>query len=173
MALLVSSRRAATLLAGALLVAVAACSKPGLQGQTYRDQEVAFRVGAVPSTWRPIELDQTRLAFRDDESRATIAVNGRCGQDGDDVPLTALTQHLFLVFTDRSLLSQEKLALDGRAALHTVVTARLDGVERRFSVYVLKKDGCVYDFLFIADPSTDTSAFAAFDRFVRGFTTIE
>jgi hypothetical protein len=165
-------RRAALALTGALSVAVPACAHPGLHGQTSRDREVAFRVGPIPSTWRPIDLDETRLAFRDDAARATIAVNGRCGKDADDVPLTALTAHLFLVFTDRTILSQEEVTLDGRAALRTELAARLDGVPRRFTVIVLKKDGCVFDLLFIADPRTDRDAFAAFDRFVQGFATL-
>ncbi len=163
-------RRAAFSLGGALLVM--ACARPGLHGQTYRDREVAFRVGPIPSTWRLIDLDDTRLAFRDDEARATVAVNGRCGKDGDDVPLTALTAHLFLVFTDRTILSQEELTLDGRAALRTELAAELDGVPRRFTVIVLKKDGCVYDLILIADPRTDAGAFAAFERFAQGFATL-
>jgi hypothetical protein len=166
-----SSRRAATLWAGVLLVVVG-CAHPGLHGQTYRDREVAFRVGPIPAGWRPISLDETRLAFRDDAAHATIAVNGRCGRDADDVPLTALTSHLFLVFTEREVRSQQELVLDGRAALRTELVAKLDGVERRFTVFVLKKDGCVYDLLFIADPRTDAPAFAAFDRFAQGFATL-
>ncbi len=166
------SRRAALVLTGALSVALPACAHAGLHGQTYRDREVAFRVGPIPSTWRPIDLEDTRLAFRDDTARATVAVNGRCGKDSDDVPLTALTAHLFLVFTDRTTLSQEEMTLDGRAALRTEVAARLDGVPRHFTVIVVKKDGCVFDLLFIADPRTDPNAFAAFDRFAQGFATL-
>ena len=91
------------------------------------------------------------LAFRDDAQSATIGVNGRCGKDGDDVPLQALTHHLFLHFTDREVISQKTLTLDGRDAMRTEMLAELDGVPKRFTIYVLKKDGCVYDMLHIAD----------------------
>ena len=97
---------------------------------------MAFRVGAVPDGWREIRADGALLAFRDAPAQATILVNGRCGLDGDDVPLTALTHHLFLHFTDRDVQRQERLKLDGREALATELVAELDGVPRRFIVYV-------------------------------------
>ena len=130
---------------------------------------MAFRVGPIPSTWRRIEADHTLLAFRDDQRGMTIALNGRCGKDGDDVPLESLTHHLFLQFRAREILSQERQKLDGRDALRTEMVAELDGVPKRFTVLVLKKDGCVYDFLRIGASETGGDDF---DRFVQGFATL-
>ena len=116
-----------------------------------------------------LAADHTLLAFRDRSGGATIAVNGRCGKDGDDVPLESLTHHLFLHFTERQVAGQSKLALDGRDALRTVLLAKLDGVPKHFTVVVLKKNGCVYDFLRIGH---DGSTVQDFDGFVRGFSTL-
>lgn len=146
-----------------------ACAGPRFDGRVYDDGTLHFRTGPVPSTWRSIEAEGTLLAFRDDQAGATVAVNGRCGVDGDDVPLASLTQHLFLQFTERELGSQTEVNLDGRAALRTELTGKLDGVPKRFLVYVLKKDGCVYDFWRISDAGADDTA--AFEGFVRGFAT--
>ncbi|MBI3201740.1 MAG: hypothetical protein HYZ29_09380 [Myxococcales bacterium] len=157
--------RAVPLLVG--LVAVA-CSSSTFDGQVYRSGELAFRVGPVPGSWQQIEADSTLLAFRDRGGGATVAVNGRCGKDGDDVPLESLTHHLFLHFTERQIKSQDKLGLDGRDALKTVLLAKLDGVPKHFTVVVLKKDGCVYDFLRIGH---DASGVEGFERFVQGFST--
>lgn len=132
-----------------------------------------FRVGQIPSSWRAVGVDGALIAFRDDAANATVALNGRCGIDGDDVPLSSLTQHLFLEFTDRTPVSQQTLSLDGREALRTEITAALDGVKKHYSVYVLKKDGCVYDFMYIAAAEADSGAHAEFDRFVQGFSTLE
>jgi hypothetical protein len=38
-------------------------------------------------------------------------------------------------------------------------------------VYVLKKDGCVYDFVWIGAEDPRPEATAHFERFVEGFTT--
>lgn len=151
---------------------LANCGGTHFDGQVYEADSLAFRLNGVPTHWRRIQVDGTLLAFRDDSAQATIMVNGRCGKDGDDVPLESLTHHLFLHFTDRSITKQERLDLDGRAALHTSLTAELDGVEKRYSVYVLKKNGCVYDFVQVSDPAAPEASENGFGRFVRGFSTI-
>jgi hypothetical protein len=148
---------------------VTACGGAHFNGRIYDDGTLRFRTGPVPPAWHSIEADGTLLAFRDDQSPATVALNGRCGVDGDDVPLPSLTQHLFLQFTERELKSQQEQNLDGRAALRTELVGKLDGVPKQFLVYVLKKDGCVYDFWRISEPGAGDSA--AFEAFVKGFAT--
>lgn len=156
-----------------LVVLLLGCSSSTqFDGRTYRGDDLAFRVGPIPPSWRKIDVGTARLAFRDDPGRATIAVTGRCGKDGDDVPLEALTHHLFLQFTDREIVSQKAVPLAGREALRSEMVAELDGVPKRYVVYVLKKDGCVYDFMLISDVAGDASAPQDFDRFVQGFTTL-
>jgi hypothetical protein len=157
----------------ALCLALAGCGGQTFDGHVFRNDEVAFRVGAVPASWRAIEVTGSLLAFRDDADHATVAVNGRCGKDGDDVPLQALTHHLFLQFTGREVKSQEVLTMDGRDAMRTEMVAELDGVPKYFTVFVLKKDGCVYDFLHIADSASPVSGQGEFERFVHGFATLK
>jgi hypothetical protein len=157
--------RASIALAGFAL----ACSTTHFDGRVFRKGDVAFRLERLPTGWRPIEISDTALAFRDDENAATVAINGRCGKDAEDVPLQSLTQHLFLQFTDRQLEQQEVFPLDGREALRTEMIAKLDGVPKYFHVVVLKKDGCVYDFLQIANQHQDAGEFL---DFVRGFTSL-
>jgi hypothetical protein len=152
-------------------IGLVSCASSSFDGRVYRNDALAFRVGPQPSSWREIHVDGALLAFQDDEDRATVAVNGRCGVDGDDVPLPALTHHLFLQFTERQILDQKLLTLDGREALRTELLAKLDGVPRHFLVYVLKKDGCVYDFMWIGSSESQGPARSDFEGFVRGFST--
>jgi hypothetical protein len=148
-----------------------ACASASFDGRVYRDDGMAFEVGPIPKSWHTIDVDGALLAYRDDRDSATVALNGRCGLDGDDVPLEALTHHLFLHFTSRRLVRQERVTLDERAALRSELQAELDGVPMHFVVYVMKKDGCVYDFMLMTanDKSADRDAF---ERFVRGFGTL-
>jgi hypothetical protein len=150
-----------------------ACASSGFDGHVYHNGDLRFRVGQIPNAWRTIDVDDALLAFRDDPANATVALNGRCHVDGDDVPLASLTQHLFLQFTDRDIGTQKSLSLDGREALRTEITAALDGVKKHYVVYVLKKDSCVYDFMYIAADNGDSGAVATFDGFVQGFATLE
>jgi hypothetical protein len=161
----------AALSVAAALLALA-CASTNFDGTVFRNDDLAFRVGPVPSEWQPVQTEAALLAFRDDRGGATIAVNGRCGQDGDDVPLQALTHHLFLHFTERQVISQQIVTMDGREALRTEIIAALDGVPKRYTVYVLKKDGCVFDFLHISARAAPADSRASFERFVQGFHTM-
>ncbi len=107
-----------------------------------------------------------------------MIINARCEQDGDDVPLRALVQHLFIQFTDRQLVSEKDFALDGRAAYEMVLQARLDGVERHFIAIVIKKNGCVFDFVQVDPGQKDEAgelkeARDAFRQMVYGFALLE
>lgn len=152
---------------------VTACAEPGFDGRVFRSGNVAFELATLPASWRQIEVTDTAVAFRDDSRNATIAVNGRCGKDADDVPLRSLTQHLFIHFTERSISDQRTLALDGREALVTDANAKLDGVEKHFRIVVLKKDGCVYDFMLIAKSQPSPAQLDEFDGFVHGFSALK
>jgi hypothetical protein len=164
-----ASTRFWTLPSVALLVL--GCGKAAFDGRTYQAGDLAFRIGQVPSTWRELEVDEARLAYRDPATDTIISVNARCGRDADDVPLDALTQHLFIQFTERNIIDQKRFDLDGREALRTVLNAKLDGVPRRFRVVVLKKDGCVYDFSEIATLRATAQSDSVFESVVSGFST--
>jgi hypothetical protein len=160
--------------AAVLGLCLSGCASGGLSGNVFRQGEVAFRVGPIPDGWnqldQAVEGDLASFAFRDSAGGVTIGAAGRCHKDGDDVPLRALTRHLYLGFTNRHIDHEEDLQLDGRAALRTEMRASLDGVEKSLVFVVLKKNGCVYDFWRIADAPSDTSDF---DTFVAGFRVVE
>ena len=167
-AVLLRSRYAAL---GVVLWTSVGCG-PSLHGRVYQADKLHFSVGQAPERWRAIQASGALLAYRDDQADATVAVNGRCGRDGDDVALQSLTQHLFLLFTDRQIKQQQVVAMDGREAMRTTLTAKLDGVQKAFATYVMKKDGCVYDFLYISRPDTFDANVGQFDSFVAGFHTL-
>jgi hypothetical protein len=164
--------RVLEVLAFGAIVLAPACGGPRFDGQMYQDRELAFRVPPVPDGWRRLDADGPLLAFRDERASSTVAIGGRCHKDGDDVPLTALTHHLFINFTERRVVEQEEFELDGRAALHTGMLAKLDGVEKRVDVVVLKKNHCVYDFFHVAPTGEDAESRERFRAFVGGFATV-
>jgi len=154
-----------------LVLGIGACGGPSFNGTVYRGKDYAFRVPSPPATWERIDAGDA-LAFYDARNDAMIATLGRCKVDGEDVPLRSLVQHLFLQFTEREVVSEEVVPFDGREALHTVVMAKLDGVPRQFDVWVLKKDGCVYDLYCFAPPEHFDEAVLPFREFVKGFATV-
>ncbi len=137
-------------------------------GRVYHGEGYALTVPTVPHAWSELHVRDTALAWQDTESGATIAANGRCDRDGEDVPLQSLTQHLFLQFTDRDVHSQDVVPFDGREAMRTDVTAKLDGVPRRLVTWVMKKDKCVFDLFYLARPDRFDQGVGRFDAWVKG-----
>ncbi len=133
---------------GAAALALAACSG-GLRNGVFVKEGVRYELGAPPDTWRKVELAENDLAFVAPTSAHSLAVNSTC-HDFGDASLEVLTSHLLIGFTDRVKVSEEPGTLDGRASLSSRYLARLDGVEVELALVVMKKDGCAYDFTYVA-----------------------
>lgn len=151
---------------------VSGCGGPTFQSGVYRGDEASYRVGELGPGWSRLSVaGQNDLAWHNESLGAIVQVNATC-DPGRDVPLTALTNHLFIGFREREILEQQFMPMDAREALRTHAVATLDGVPRELLFVVLKKDDCVYDFALITPPG---AAFAGaqptFDRFVAAFST--
>ncbi|MEO8875093.1 MAG: hypothetical protein ABI461_05855 [Polyangiaceae bacterium] len=163
------------LIAG-VAISAAACGAAGgtFDGHEYRKGDIAFRVGEVPASWKRLDVSDASLAFRDDAHAATILLNARCGGKDDDVPLVALTGQLIMGTTDREYSKEETIPFDGREARHSVLKAKLDGVLLAYDIYVEKKDGCTYDFVYISPPAAAGAVAGSpeFEHFVGDFRTL-
>lgn len=130
--------------------------------------DVRIRLGPVPAEWRPITVDGADLAYRDDARAGSTLFDVRCGARDDDAPLSVLTEHLIMGTTEREYDSQETIPFDGREAMHTLLRAKLDGVPMQYDIYVMKKNGCVYDLVYVAPPDRFSQGATAFEAFARG-----
>jgi hypothetical protein len=159
---------------GAAIFALAGCGATvAFDGETYRDAQVAFRVPHTPTEWRPVKVSDAKLAFRDDTRDASILVTARCGIPSDDVPLQSLTGQLVMGTTEREYVSEDVTPFDGREAMHTVLRAKLDGVRMAYDVFVMKKNGCVYDLVYVAPPEQFDAGKTTFEAFCKGFRSLD
>jgi hypothetical protein len=149
------------------------CATTGtLQNGVYRGEETSYRIGPVGEDWTAVTVDrQNDLAWHNSSKEAVIHVDSDCDPTLD-IPLTALRSHLMIGFTERELVDEERVPMDGREALRTRFNAKLDGVPRLILLQILKKDGCVYDFGLITPPGPSfDEALPDFDQVLAGFTT--
>jgi hypothetical protein len=166
--------------ARSLVVIALACCMLGCGGASadakdatiVREGPVAFKLPLPPPTWKAIKVSHASLSYRDDVHDASVLINGRCTALDGDTPLVALTNHLVMGTTEREIASQNVEPFDGREALHTRLNAKLDGVPFAFDIFVLKKDGCVYDFVYVAARDGIDAGAPEFASFVRGFHTL-
>ncbi len=132
------------LVCGSLLASlVFSCGGASFDHRVFDDGRVRYRVGKRPLGYVQVRVGRNDLAFFE-PTFGTIAVNSTC-ENYEDVPERALMNHLLFGTRERVFIVEEVVTLDGRGALHSVVDAELDGVPVTLDVYVLKKDGCIFD----------------------------
>ena len=160
------------LVMGCAVVGGCSGSSGQLRGSVYRDREATYRVGSLSQEWQRLSVeDQNDLAWSHAASASIVQVNSTC-DPASDVPLSTLTNHLLMGFTERDIRDQAIVPMDEREALRTHVVARLDGVPRELLLYVLKKDDCVYDLALLAPVGAPFErSLLEFEPFVAGFST--
>ncbi len=157
----------------AALAAMLGCGAAAFDGRVYRDAHVAFGVAAVPEAWRALRVTDAKLAFRDDALGASVLVTARCDVAADDVPLASLTAQLIMGTTQREYVTEALVPFDGREAQHTVMAANLDGVRMRYDLFVMKKNGCVYDLAYVVPPEHFEVGAPTFEAFAKGFRALD
>jgi hypothetical protein len=151
-----------------LLFALAGCGAGLREGRFFKDG-LRYRVMAPSEAeWKPIGFAENDLAWASKSSAHLLAMNATCKDHGDP-SLEVLTGHLLIGFDDRVLVDRKAETLDGRAALRSFYTVSIDGVPAEVEVVVLKKNGCVHDFTYVAPKGDRPRQQAAFDALVAGF----
>jgi hypothetical protein len=155
-----------------LVTAIGGCgAHTTVTGNVYHASRTSYRLGALGPRWQPHSSDAD-VAFYDPELDAIIMVNSECPAE-HDAPLKVAANTLLLGFTERETLKEEVVPLAGREALHRRLRAKLDGVPLTLDLFVVKKDDCLYDLVYLAPPDTAGRGVADFGRLVSGFDTVE
>jgi hypothetical protein len=136
----------------------------------YDDGTVRYRVGPL-SGFQRVEVEDNDLAFFN-RQLGTISINSTC-TEYEDVPEDALLNHLLFGTRQRNYRVDETTTLDGRGAKHVVVDLELDGVPLTLEVFLVKKDGCVYDLTHTTARNVPPQARERFLAFVEGFAVLD
>jgi hypothetical protein len=156
-------------LAAAAVLLVSACGHAAsLDDGVLHKGDLSVRLGPVPAGWVRIAVQGADVAYRDEGREGSALFDVRCQARDNDAPLASLTEHLIAGTTEREYQKQDTLPFDGREALHTLLAAKLDGVPMQYDIYVMKKDGCVYDLIYVAPPDRFTQGAPGFERFAAG-----
>ena len=165
-------RLVAALLLGAL--ALAACSgvkvRQGPQDGEVITERTRYKFGEPGSDWRRVSLGDVDVSWVRDSSGHTLSVNSTCA-DFVEAPLTALRRQQMVGFTQTERVEEREEMVDGRAALFSRWRAKLDVVPVELGLWVVKKDGCIYDFTYTSPRGAYDEQSQALARLVQGFGT--
>ncbi len=160
--------RTLLLLALLSLPVAGGCRRVRFEDEVLYKSAVRYRVGELPERWHRVYLEGNDLAFSEADTGRALSINAMC-EGHDDPPLPVLTRHLLMGFTEREEHAQRLIRMDGREALRSRYTAKLDGVPVELELVVLKKDGCVFDFTYVAPPGQAEARMADFEGLLAGF----
>jgi hypothetical protein len=151
-------------------LALVSCASPTgrLRDGRFMDADVSYTVAPPDDGWRELRLPTADAAWHNEALATVLLVSSHC-EGVADSPLEGLTSDLLMGMTDREIVSQERVPSSQREAMVSVATGKLDGVARKLALFVLKKDGCVYDIVLDANPQHFDGARAVFDRVVASF----
>lgn len=137
------------------------------EGRTVRAGGATFVVGALPGSWRRVDLGGPRVAFH--HAAGGVVTAGADCAPGVDVALEVLTQHLLIGFAPRRIVAQRAAVLDGRRALETQVVTELDGVPVAVDLVVVRRDACLFDLQLVSAPGSIAARRVEFQQLWRGF----
>ncbi|MBI4412713.1 MAG: hypothetical protein HY541_09565 [Deltaproteobacteria bacterium] len=129
----------------------------------------SFRVGSLPAEWIRKNFSYRAILFTHAQKNRTITVDAFCKGSFDDAPLKVLTNQLLYNVTAQKQRMQKDLMLDGREALRTVVSGKVDGASVILDTVVLKMNECVFDFVYVSQPGDYEGGRFDFENFYRGF----
>jgi hypothetical protein len=131
--------------------------------------QVCYRIPQLGERWRLVHQEGASVGYFSDAVGGVMEANATCRDDADAAPLAALTRQLLIGYTERHIESQVTVPLDRREALRTRVDVKLDGVPMTLEIYVMKRNGCIFDLSYAAPPDAFARGSADFQRFVDGF----
>ena len=130
---------------------------------------MCYRVGELGPSWQAVHREAGSIGFFDAQSGGVIESNAPCRDDAEATPLRNLTGQLLIGYTEREIREERTVQLAERDALYSRVDAKLDGVPITLQLYVIKRNGCIFDLSYAAPPDRQSAGQADFQRFVDGF----
>ncbi len=135
------------------------------------EREATYSFGLPSGSWRPVrDVNEIQVAWinGDLDGVGLIELHVQCDEQGDS-SLHQYTDHLRIDWDGWTVVEQGEASLIGRAALRTVVDAELDGIPRRNELWVVKKNGCLFDLRYSAGKTDFAAGQADFATVVQGF----
>jgi hypothetical protein len=162
--------RAPLALALGAVIAFSGCAGRRIENGVYHSDK-GYRLTLPGPDWSVTADSKADLELRHQDGLAAMLANAECDDRAKSRSAGLLLGQLLIVLHDRATIEQNEVSLDGRQALHRVLDGRVaaDGAPTRIEAYVLKEQGCVYDFAYAAPPASFEAWRADFRRFVESF----
>ena len=162
--------RAPLALALGAVIAFTGCAGRRIENGVYHSDK-GYRLTLPGPDWSVTADSKADLELRHQDGLAAMLANAECDDRAKSRSAGLLLGQLLIGLHDRATIEQNEVSVNGQQALHRVLDGRVaaDGAPARIEAYVLKDQGCVYDFAYAAPPASFEAWRADFRRFVESF----
>jgi hypothetical protein len=158
----------------ALLILIIACLA-GCSIDSFIDSKIAappksttYQISHINNNWTTLNGSIADVAYVNKKNNSTISLNSTCERYQDN-PLKQLMYNLLANMEDPKWENNQYITLDGREAYKVTIKAKADGVPIKAQAIVMRKNYCVYDFLYSAESKYFNNSTKDFDKFVGSF----
>jgi hypothetical protein len=146
------------------------CAGRRIENGVYHSAK-GYRLTLPGTEWSVATESKADLELRHQDGLAAMLANAECDDRARSRSAGLLLAQLLIGLHDRATIEQNEVSVNGRQALHRVLDGRVsaDGAPTRIEAYVVKDEGCVYDFAYAAPPASFEAWRADFRRFVESF----
>lgn len=112
------------------------------------------------------------ITFQSSKSGSIISIDSACrsgSMEFQNVTLNQLTSQLLLGLSNLGKKKEENLIIENVPALQTTAEGEIDHQRMNLKTVVLKKNNCIYDFMYIARPESFKDNEKDFLQFVDSF----
>lgn len=125
-----------------------------------------YRVTPLPN-WKAIDRFESDKAFRL-PSNNVVTITSSC-KGVSEVPLDVLTRQLLIGGRNLEWVEKRNISVDGANGLFSRLRATYDNVRAYLIVFVLPKEGCVYDFSLMSNKMIPDADIDDFLIFIKSF----
>ncbi len=133
------------------LATVAGCAHGKMRNGVFYAEKDSYRITTPGEPWKRVSIKGVDLVVAYEDHGASILTSTLCGrytQAGLDI----LSRNLFIGIGKRTVIEEESVKLPAGKAERRRIDARLDGAELRAEAYTLRRNPCVYDFVYMSIP---------------------
>jgi hypothetical protein len=146
----------------------AGCAGGRLVEGIYRDSAHRYQIRIPTAPWQAASLDGATMAFRAADLQAAMAFSMDC-KDAEPGGIPWVARHLFFGLEAKRIQHREAIRLHDTEGVRTRLVARLDDVPVEVEGVTVRRGDCLYDFMYVAPPTTFAQGQADFQAFVESW----
>jgi hypothetical protein len=121
-----------------------------------------------PSPYESFESDDVDAGWKNSKKGTSISYKSSCG-DALDLPLEGIQQSMLSGIDKVKILRSQRVPYNEREALDCVAKGKVDGVDTKLEIMILKKNRCTYMISYVAVLKSFDSDAPVFQDFLKSF----